>query len=82
MDEFYTKVKKNDNNAVKRPKQQTIDFLKQFARICAYERMLSANMGGYSANWNRVVSFFEKELILSNCLRHNQGVAGNYFFVE
>ena len=45
MDEFYTKVKKNDKNAVKRPKQQTIDFLKQFARICEYERM-----GGYSAN--------------------------------
>ena len=57
MDEFYTKVKKNDKNAVKRPKQQTIDFLKQFARIskqvealCAHETMLSENMGGYSAD--------------------------------
>ena len=30
--------------------QRTIDFLKQFARICAYERMLYANMGSFPAN--------------------------------
>lgn len=50
MDEIYTKVKNNDTNATKCPKQRTLEFLKQFARICAYEKMLSANMGGFPVN--------------------------------
>lgn len=50
MNEIYTKVKNNNTDAENCPKQRTIDFLKQFARICAYERMLNANMGSFPAN--------------------------------
>ncbi|MEF9923530.1 MAG: hypothetical protein RR061_01615 [Muribaculaceae bacterium] len=41
---------KNKSGKIMNPKQSTIDFLKQFARVYSYNNNLRNNLGGFIAN--------------------------------